>query len=141
MIFLALLIGISIALQGAVNGNMAGRIGLPTTLFISVSVTYGLVVIYWFMRGGRDFAGTPAAPYYLYTGGILGLIIVSCAATAFPRLGAAATLSFAIAAQLSTAVILDRLGWSGQRVPFSFTRIAGVALLFAGAWLVLRRPQ
>jgi transporter family-2 protein len=61
------------------------------------------------------------------------------AAFAAPRLGITFFLMVAIAGQLAMALMLDRLGAFGlARVDVSPARLAGVALVLAGCFLVRR---
>jgi hypothetical protein len=60
-----------------------------------------------------------SAPWYLFSGGVFGLAIVTCAAIAYPRLGAGTTATIAIASQLVTALVLDQFAAAGRHVPFS----------------------
>ena len=54
-----------------------------------------------------------------------------------PRLGAAATMAFIVTGQLLAGMIVDRFGLLGVPVrEFSPGRIAGAALLVAGAVLI-----
>jgi bacterial/archaeal transporter family-2 protein len=89
----------------------------------------------------RAAGGVPAArgeaPWYLYSGGVWGLLIVSCAAVAYPRLGAATTTTLAIAGQIVTAILLDQLGATGRHLPLTTARLAGVLLVALGTWLVV----
>jgi uncharacterized membrane protein YdcZ (DUF606 family) len=44
-----------------------------------------------------------------------------------------------VTGQLTTSVLLDRIGFLGlEQVPLSFARVLGVALLLAGTYLVVR---
>ena len=54
-----------------------------------------------------------------------------------PRLGAAATLCFVIAGQLTAAMAIDRLGLFGFTMrEASLGRVTGVLMVLAGALLV-----
>lgn len=140
LVLLALLIGVAIALQGTVNGALAERIGLPAAVFVNALITL-LGAAAWWLWAGRPavWARRADVPAYLWLGGLFGLVIIGGAAYAFPRLGAGATLALVVLAQLVAAVALDRAGWTGRELPLTATRIAGVAMLIVGAWLVVRR--
>jgi uncharacterized membrane protein YdcZ (DUF606 family) len=57
-----------------------------------------------------------------------------------PKLGGAALFSALVAGQLAAAALIDHFGLMGYPVqPFSSSRALGIALLLAGALLVLRR--
>lgn len=142
MIVLAALLGIAVCLQGTANGQLSGRIGLPLTLTINSGLVF-LGALLW-LAIAHFSAAAPAAradaPWKLYTGGLFGLVIISCAAVAYPRLGAGVTTTIAVAAQVVTALVLDQLGATGRQVPFTLTRFVGVSLVAVGVWLVVRPP-
>ena len=136
---LAVALGIAVCLQGTANGLLGGRIGLPLTL----SINSGLVFagsLAWLLLSRTIAAATlerTSAPWLYYTGGLSGLVILSCAAAAYPRIGASTTTVLAVASQLVTALLLDRFGFAGQRIPFSGERLLGLALVAVGVALVL----
>ena len=56
-----------------------------------------------------------------------------------PAIGAGGVAAATVTGQLTAAVVVDRLGLFGlDQVPLNFARLAGVALLLAGTYLVLR---
>jgi transporter family-2 protein len=136
---LAVILGIAVCLQGTANGLLSGRIGLPLTL----SINSGLVFagsLTWLFLSRMNSAAMPArtgAPWLYYTGGFAGLVIISCAAVAYPRLGASTTTVLAVASQLATALLLDRFGLTGQWIPLSGVRVLGLVLVAVGVALVL----
>ena len=136
---LAVLLGIALCLQGAANGLLSGRIGLPLTM----SINSGLVFagsLTWLFLARMNAAASPersSAPWLYYSGGLSGLVIISCAAVAYPRLGAGTTTVLAVASQIATALVLDRFGFAGQRIPMNAVRLFGLLLVAAGVALVL----
>jgi transporter family-2 protein len=65
--------------------------------------------------------------------------LLSAVSFSIPRIGVSATLGFVLAAQLVVAAWLDHHGYLGAEVHlFDRERMAGMVLLIAGAWLVLR---
>jgi transporter family-2 protein len=143
MIVLAVLLGVAVCLQGAANGQLAGRIGLPLTLTINSGLVF-IGSLLWFAIAhftGNTPAARAGASWKLYTGGFFGLVIISCAAIAYPRLGAGLTITIAVASQVVTALVLDQLGAAGRQVPISLSRLVGVALVAVGVWLVARPPS
>jgi transporter family-2 protein len=114
---LAVALGISVCLKGTANGLLAGRIGLPLALSINSGVVF-VGSMLWFFVARMNGAASPeqlSAPSTYYSGGICGLLIISCAAVAHPRLGAGTTTALAVASQVVTALILDRFGATGVR--------------------------
>jgi transporter family-2 protein len=79
-------------------------------------------------------------PWYAWTGGLYGAIFVAVAAFAAPRMGITFFLMVSIGGQLAMALLLDRSGAFGLPVvEISPARVAGVALVLVGAWLVQQR--
>jgi len=136
---LAVALGAAVCLQGAANGLLGQRIGLPLALAINTTIVFaGCLAWLLFSRlGVAAPVERASAPWLYYSGGFSGLVILSCAALAFPRLGASATTVLAVASQLVTAVVLDRIGVTEQRIALGPTQLVGLALVGAGVALVL----
>ncbi len=143
LVLVALGMGIALAVQGATNGTLAGRIGLSGAVLVNAALVFGGAVTMWLFTR-RGVATEPPSPWWLYAGGAYGLFIIAGAAYAFPRLGAGPTTALMIAAQLATALTLDHLGLPAGKIPVTPVRIVGTLLLVIGAILVLwprLRPQ
>ncbi|MFN3352816.1 MAG: DMT family transporter [Brevundimonas sp.] len=130
------------ALQGPTNARLAGAVASPVNAaLISFAVgTAVLAVLAAALRTPPDLAATRALPFWAWLGGAYGAVFVVAAAFAVPRLGVASTITLMIAGQLVLSLILDHFGWLGvPRQPMSMGRLAGVALVMLGVFLV-RRP-
>ena len=80
-----------------------------------------------------------AAPWYAWVGGLYGAGVVALSAWATPKLGAGTTLVVIVASQCALGVLLDHLGALGlQSHPAGWLRIAGVAVVVAGAAMIAR---
>jgi transporter family-2 protein len=76
----------------------------------------------------------------MWAGGLMGLLVVFSITFAQPRIGAASTIGILIAGQLVMGIVIDRYGLFGvDRIGLSWTRLAGVGMLAAGAALSLAR--
>jgi transporter family-2 protein len=139
LILLAVLLGLAVTTQGNVNGQLSGRVPLSSAIFLNALVTVVAAAMWWLLAptGGRRLLPEEPAPLWLYTGGLLGLFIITTAAYCFPRLGAGATIALAVSAQLVAALAFDHYGLAGERLPVTPARVVGAALLVAGALLVL----
>ncbi|HEX8063054.1 MAG TPA: DMT family transporter [Allosphingosinicella sp.] len=130
-----------IALQAPTNALLARGVGSPVNAAL-VSFVIGTMALLAVAAalGARPGAGEARAlPWYAWTGGFYGAFFVVAAAFAAPRMGVTFFLMVAIAGQLAMALLLDRLGAFGLvRVEISPTRIAGILLVLAGAFLVRR---
>ncbi len=138
LILLSLCLGAAMCLQSTVNGQLYLRLGLPLTLVINSGLVFAGSSLWFFVdRTTGQLPARAPAPWYLFTGGLFGLVIISCAAMAYPRLGAGVTTALAVAAQVLVALLLDWVGATGARLPLTTERVVGLALVALGVWLVV----
>ena len=138
-LLLALVAGVLLAVQAPTNAILGKASGSPVmAAFISFLVGSLALGVATLATSGRLFApGLRQVPWYAWVGGIYGAFFVAVAAFAAPRIGVGVLLTAAVAGQLAAAIVLDHYGLLGlARHPVTITRIAGVLLVFAGAWLV-----
>jgi transporter family-2 protein len=133
--------GSLVALQAPTNAMLARGVGSPVNAaLVSFAIgTVALVVVALALGVRPAAADARALPWHAWTGGFYGAVFVAVAAFAAPRMGVTYFLMVAIAGQLVMALLLDRIGAFGvPRVEISPTRIAGILLVLAGAFLVRR---
>jgi transporter family-2 protein len=134
--------GALVALQAPTNAMLSRAVASPVNAAL-ISFAVGLVglAVAALMLGARpNPAEVRALPWYAWAGGLYGAVFVAVAAFAAPRVGVTLFLMVAIAGQLAMALLLDRTGAFGLPVQeITPTRVAGVALVLAGAWLVQQR--
>ena len=99
-------------------------------------------VIYLFMRGTLTWEGTKSILPISAVAGVLVLVAVAGVAYAMPRIGVAAGNMAMMFGQMTVAVIIDMIGVGGyDKVPLTLPRIAGLALMIVGVYLVLPRQS
>ena len=132
--------GALIATQAGVNAQLARATGHPVfAATISFLVgTAALLVCAFAVRGA--WAGPAAltnAPWWIWTGGLMGAMFVAMSAWLAPILGAATLVSVAVAGQMLFALVLDHYGLVGFPVrSMSAGRALGAALLVAGVVMI-----
>ncbi len=131
--------GVATALQSHFMGLMDKRLGTLESVFItyfSGGALIGLIML--IQRGGNLSAGA-ALPWYAYTSGALGLVIVGALAYSTPRLGLVAAFTLFVSAQFAMGALIDHFGWLGSAVrPLTASRLAGMAVVLVGVWLIIR---
>ena len=140
-IILSLIAGVAGAAQASVSGAFGRRIGvLEATAFGAVFGALILVGIAVTTGRGPGIAHGFRQEPWLWLTGPFGALIVLTLTFAPPRLGTLATIALLISSQLAMGAVIDAFGILGSdRIPLTATRIAGLALLAAGAVLTLRR--
>ena len=134
--------GIAGAVQVAVMGRFGEQVGAIEALAFSLLLSTLIASVALLAARGSvsGFADAFRAPKWLWLGAFMGAFIVLTITVAAPRLGVVAVTALLIAGQLGTAVLIDRFGLFGvERIPLAWPRVAGIALLVAGAALTLRR--
>ncbi len=137
----ALLLGIGLSVQGAVNASLAKGIG-STVLAATVSFSVGTMALIAVAALSGQFAALSpswrSVPLgYWVLGGLIGACFVALATFLVPRIGVAALASFAIAGQLAAGAFIDHFGLIDvAERSITLARAAGMVLLFVGALLV-----
>ncbi len=131
--------GVAVGLQSPLAGAMGQRIG-PTasSLIIHLGGLFLSLLLLWF-RGGERIQHWQSLPWFMLAAGGLGVVLFQTINVTLPRLGATAMVTLIIAGQLVTGVLIDSQGWLGVAArPLEPVRAAGVLLLLAGGWLIVR---
>ena len=139
MIFLALIAGIAVTLQGQFMGVMDKQLGTLESVFITY-VGGGLLVslLMIIMRGGK-LAQWQNVPWYAFSAGLCGLVIVGSISYIVPRLGLVAGFTLLVAAQFALAALADHFGLFGASIrPLDFGRLLGLSIMLLGVWLIVR---
>jgi len=134
------LVGGCIALQAPINaglGRATGNFAAATISFAVGTLLLAAIVVLSGKAGGLSNAGN--VQWYYLLGGALGAAYVFSALALVSQIGAGAVAAATVTGQLTTSVVLDRIGFLGlERTPITGSRVAGVILLLAGTYLVVR---
>jgi transporter family-2 protein len=136
----ALVIGGVVALQGPLNSQLARSVGgLPaTTIALGVSFTSLLILTALLGQLGNvsDVGSAPA--YVIVGGGLVGGLFVASIVWTVRALGVGGLSAATLAGQFAAALVIDHFGWLGvDRSPITVSKLAGVALLAAGTYLIV----
>ena len=138
-IFLALAAGATMPLQAGVNLRLKQALGDPIfAALVSFGVgTLALAAYSFVLRPVPTAAMAASAPWWSWLGGLFGAFFVSVIIVLAAQLGATASMAWLLAGQFLAALVLDHFGLISFAVrDVSWPRLAGVALVLAGAYLV-----
>jgi bacterial/archaeal transporter family-2 protein len=134
----ALLAGAMLPIQFGINAQLAEWVGGSVrAAFVSflVGATALLVAVLATARGWPDRAGD--APWWVWTGGLLGAFYVLGSIVTAPKLGAATLVALILAGQALASLAVDHFGWVGfEEQPITLLKVVGVLLLAGGVALV-----
>ena len=140
--FLGIASGFGLVLQIGMNSKLRTVLqNANSAALISFLVgTVGLIALLVATRTPMPARETLASvPAWAWFGGLFGAFGVAISTVVASQLGTAALLGLALSGQLAMALVVDHFGWLGlPEHPITLTRLAGVALLGLGVWLIAR---
>jgi len=145
LILVAIFVGALMPLQVVVNGDLS-RLTSNSYLAAFVSFATGAIAlgIILLFRGAPaiEFKKLLDAPPQLFIGGIFGVLFVLSSIYLVPRIGSTMMFMAFITGQVLTSVIIDHFGLFGlSKISLNVTRSLGIILLFAGLFLVIKKPS
>ena len=139
LIIAAVIGGVTVALQAQMMGLLDKGIGTLEGVFITYAGGGLLITLAMIFMGGGNLGAWQRVPWYAYSSGALGLVIVGAIGYSAPRLGLVATFTIIVSSQFVVAALIDHFGVLGATTrPLDLSRMLGMALLLAGIWLTIR---
>jgi transporter family-2 protein len=139
---LSILAGLAGSFQIAVMSQLGNRVGIAAALAFATMLTavFAAVMLLVTRHGLGGYADAARQPVWLWTGSVMGLLIVGTITFAGSRLGTASTIGILIAGQLTMGAAIDRWGLFGsEKIALSYPRLLGIGLLAVGAALSLKK--
>ena len=141
-ITLAVMSGMMLPTQGAINANLSHFLYHPTQA-AWVSFAGGLVCMSLLTLAMGyalpEVSLLTEVPWYLWIGGLMGVIGVTSYVVLTPKIGVTSMMAAALAGQMLVAVTIDHFGWFKTPVnEISPVRILGVLSLLGGVYLAKR---
>lgn len=134
-------IGLTVAVQSAINNQLKLALGGSTLLAALVSFVVGglcLLGVYW-ASGQRlsQLLLLQNIPWWMLLGGALGAVFVFGSTLLVPKLGLALMISLIVFGQIVMSLLMDHYGWLGVPVQeLNVTRLLGAGLVLAGVLCV-----
>jgi len=139
---LGIVAGFGITLQVGMNSRLRTLLqSANTAALISFMVgTLALAALFVVTRVPMpERSVLSSVPWWAWLGGLMGAFYVAVSTIVASQLGTASLLGLGLLGQLTLALAADHYGWMGlPEHPITLTRLAGVALLAAGVWLITR---
>lgn len=124
-------VGVQRALNGEINeyseqSFTTSLLNFATgTTFLTVLVIFGLVL------GGSELSPLPTGPWWIYTGGVIGVIYIAFTSTIVQHLGVLTFTLFSVGGQLVGSLIIDLVSPTAG-VSVSAYLITGIVMTYAG---------
>ena len=136
----AALAGLGFVVQQAVNASLRGALDSPFWAALAnfaVGTVAMLAVLLALREPVPSLQAIARAPWYAWTGGLLGVIYIAGSIVLIPRIGAATVVALIVVGQLLGSLAFDHFGLLGVPVhEIGLPRILGAGLLIAGVVLI-----
>ena len=136
-----LFIGAILPVQAVLNTKLGKQTGGPLISSL-LSFLVGLICLFIINLFGNYTALSnmkllSVSPWYVWMGGLLGAIYVSCVIFVNQQQGVALTFALVVAGQIFISLLIDHFGLFGSIVrPVSLPKIMGALLIIAGLVLI-----
>jgi transporter family-2 protein len=139
VVMAAVLCGIAVAIQAQFTGTMQRQIGTLESTFITYFSGGVLIALVTLVARGGNLGAASGLPWYTFTAGILGLIIIGTLSLSVGNLGLVPALVLITVSQFVVGAFINHFGWLGSQAdPIDMGKLFGLALLAAGTYFVLR---
>jgi transporter family-2 protein len=138
---IAVAMGCFLAVQVAVNGGLRLRTGDPahaalisTTISTASLLLYSVAIV---RKPWPDPAQLTSAPWWIWTGGLLGAVYVATSLVLLSRLGGAILFASIVVGQMLATLAMDHFGLFGlPRHEVNPWRVLGAIFLVTGVALI-----
>lgn len=132
-ILICIAAGAAMSFQGVMNTRLGESIGtVEANAFVQATAAVLALAVLVFHRDG-SFSALGGTNWLYMLGGVLGLVITLTVMLGMHALTPATAVSIILVSQLLTAGAIDSLGLMGtERVPLTWTKAIGAALMIAG---------
>jgi transporter family-2 protein len=136
---IAVVSGIAITLQGQFMGLMDKAFGTRESVFLTYGSGGLIAALIMLVSGWGNLREWSRVPWYAFTAGVLGLVIVGTIGYVVPRMGAGRAFTVIVGSQLVLAAAIDHLGLFGASVrPLDLSKSIGLIAMLVSVWLVVR---
>ena len=133
---MSIVAGMAMSVQGVMNTRLGEGIGtMHANAFVQCTAAVLSLLALVFVHDG-SFAQLGQTSKLYWFGGVLGLVITVTVMLGIKNLSPTVAISVILISQLLVAALIDALGLMGsEKVPFNWTKFAGLALMIGGVLL------
>jgi transporter family-2 protein len=139
VVLAAIVCGIAVAIQAQFTGDMQRQVGTLESTFITYFSGGLIIALVTLAARGGNLAAARSLPWYVWSSGLLGLVIIFTLSLSVGQIGLVPALVIITVSQFVVGAIINHFGLLGAVVdPIDLSKLGGLALLGAGTFLVLR---
>lgn len=125
------MVGIRSALNGQINEHSHQSFATSLLNFISGTLFLIILIIIALIVGKNDLSALPSGPWWIYTGGVLGVVYIAFISTIVQHLGVLTFTLFSVGGQLAASLVIDLVSPT-DGVSVSAYLVTGLAMTYIG---------
>jgi len=130
-IFAGAIVGVQRALNGQINEHSNQSFTTSLLNFAMGTIFLLIILLFAMTLGGMKLSPLPAGPWWIYTGGVLGVIYVAFTSTIVQHLGVLTFTLISVGGQLVGSLLID-LYSPTDGVKVSVYLVSGIVLTYLG---------
>ena len=134
--FISIFTGIILAIMISLNGQVSGIAGSYTSsVIIHLVGLFGIILVLIFTKS--KIGNLKGIPFYMFTGGLIGILTVLFTNASYIGLGVSLTVSISLLGQLVTSLVIDHFGYFNMPVSeFDKKKILGLIIIIVGIYVM-----
>jgi len=139
-------VGVQRALNGQINEHSHQSFTPSLLNFITGTTFLVILIVVGVVLGNNELSPLPAGPWWIYTGGVIGVIYIAFTSTIVQHLGVLTFTLFSVGGQLAASLVIDLVSPT-DGVSVSAYLITGLAMTYIGviaggvSSLRVKKPQ
>jgi transporter family-2 protein len=139
-------VGVQRALNGQINEHSHQSFTTSLLNFITGTTFLVILILVGVVLGKNDLSPLPAGPWWIYTGGVIGVIYIAFTSTIVQHLGVLTFTLFSVGGQLAASLVIDLVSPT-DGVSVSAYLVTGLAMTYVGviaggvSSLRVKKPQ
>ena len=139
-------VGVQRALNGQINEHSHQSFTTSLLNFITGTTFLVILILIGVVIGKNDLSPLPAGPWWIYTGGVIGVIYIAFTSTIVQHLGVLTFTLFSVGGQLAASLVIDLVSPT-DGVSVSAYLVTGLAMTYIGviaggvSSLRVKKPQ
>jgi bacterial/archaeal transporter family-2 protein len=125
------IVGVQRALNGQINEHSQQSFTTSLVNFTTGTAFLLVLIIVGLILDGNELSGLPSGPWWIYTGGIIGVIYIAFTSTIVQHLGVLTFTLFSVGGQLIASLVIDLVSPT-DGVSVSAYLVTGIVMTYAG---------
>jgi len=125
------IVGVQRALNGQINEHSQQSFTTSLLNFMTGTAFLLVLIIAGMLLGRNELSPLPSGPWWVYTGGIIGVIYIAFTSTIVQHLGVLTFTLFSVGGQLVASLVIDLISPT-DGVSVSAYLVTGIVMTYAG---------